>query len=149
MAKQTHFEDNIFFANLIIRLVKDACRLELNASIYSNWIFESIVTCNSALENISSNLLENQTILEFKEQLSNLVETWNRFVKLLSNFENLDSPVAQALNPGLPRLAVLRTNAKNRLMELAILEGKDKTDSEDPSVVSLHELNQLLSNDLL
>lgn len=147
MAKRIHFEDDIFLANLMIRLVRDATRLEINTALFENWILDTLNSISEILEGISESLLDNRQILEHEEQLSNLVEAWSRQLALLGAIELGTDTLSAALQPARERITILKSNARARHTELALHEGNRQNNEDDPSLVSMSELNHLLGPD--
>ena len=144
MAKRIHYEDDIFLANLMIRVLHDSTRLEVDAAFFSGWILDTINSTYDILEGISSSLLENTRIMEHGEQLSNLVEAWTRYLGLLGSIELGGDSISAALEPARERILMLKTNARNRQTELWLEEGNHRDSEDDPSLVSMNELNHLL-----
>ena len=147
MAKRIHFEDDIFLANLMIRILRDATRLEVDTALFENWMLDTLNSISDILEGISESLLENKQILEHKEQLSNLVEAWSRHLALLGAIELGTDTLSTALQPARERIAILKSNARARHTELALHEGSKQNNEDDPSLVSMSELNHLLGPD--
>ncbi len=147
MAKRIHFEDDIFYINLLIRTFRDGLELDLDAELFLPRAVDDLAFIDATLERLLSELTENERLLERSEQLLNLREAEERFVETLGRVVSGRGTLAQALVPFSERFAELKTNSLRRR---SLIDGatalKNDTD-DDPYVVSRLELNELLKDE--
>jgi len=147
MAKRIHFEDNIFYVNLLIRTFRDGLELDLDMELFLAHAFDELAFIDETLERLLASLSENERLLERGDQLMNLLEAEDRFAEAFGRLMSGKGTLAQGLEPFAERLSELKARSQKRL---AMIEGASTLKSEvpdDPYVVSQVELNELLRED--
>jgi len=147
MAKRIHFEDDIFYLNLLIRTFRDGLELDLDTELFLTRAIDDLGFIDDSLERLLEELSGNERLIERGEQLLNLQESEERFADALSRVLSGRGSLAEALLPFSERFGELRTKSLRRR---ALIDGATafKSDTaDDPYVVSQMELNELLKDD--
>lgn len=147
MAKRIHFEDNIFFINLLIRSIRDAGQLELDPELFMLKLMDDLRFVDRILNTLLAELLANSRLLERQEQLVNIAETEERYMAVLNTIVNGHGYWARDLGPLVEDIELIKQSSRKRcstiLAETAVAPNRD----EDQAVVSSFELNELLRGD--
>jgi len=144
MAKRIHFEDDIFFLNLLVRMFKDGLELDLDAEIFLNKIIDDLTFLDMTFERILENLTGNERLLDRNEQLLNLQEVEERFADALAKIMSGRGTLSEALSPFLERFAEFRNRSMGRRSEIEGTKGFQSDSENGPDLVSPFEMNELL-----
>jgi hypothetical protein len=147
MAKRIHFEDDIFYLHACIRIARDALALDLDSEFFLDKTMEDLVFIDTTLARLLKELLENERLIERKEQLLNLAETEERFGALIAALQTGQGSIAAGLAPFSERFAEFRSASLRRRAEIdgATAFGGRGTE-DDSALVSPFELNELLKD---
>ncbi|MFA6507740.1 MAG: hypothetical protein WCT14_16685 [Treponemataceae bacterium] len=146
MAKRIHFEDDIFYLNLLIRTFRDGLELDLDIELFMTRAIDDLTFIDGAFEHLLAELSENERLLERGEQLMNLLEAEERFAEVLGRVLSGRGTLAQALTPFADRFAEIRTRSLRRRSVIDGATAFKSTVDDDPYVVSQVELNELLKD---
>ncbi len=146
MAKRIHFEDDIFYLHACIRLTRDSLALDLDPELFLNEAMEDFGFIDMTLERLLRELLDNERLIERKEQLLNLFETEERFAELIAAIQEGRGSIAGALAPFSERFAEFRADSLRRRAEIDGATAFGSRTEDDTSLVSPFELNELLKD---
>ncbi len=146
MAKRIHFEDDIFYLNLLVRTVNDGLELDLDANIFINKVMDDLTFLDTILERMLENLSGNERLLDRNEQLLNLQEVEERYTDTLVKIMSGRGTLSEALSPFFERFAELRTRSMERRSEIEGTKGFQADNENDPDLVSPFEMNELLKD---
>jgi len=146
MAKRIHFEDDIFFLNLLVRTLKDGLELDLDADIFLNKIIDDLVFLDTTFERMLANLSGNERLLDRNEQLVNLQEVEERFADAVAKIMSGRGILSEALSPFFERFAELRVRSAKRRTEIEAATAYQSDSENDPNLVSPFEMNELLKD---
>jgi hypothetical protein len=146
MAKRIHFEDDIFYLQACIRLARDALALDLDPELFLDKSMGDLEFIDTTLARLLRELLENERLIERKEQLLNLAETEVRFADLISALQEGRGSIAGALTPFSERFSEFRSASLRRRAEIDGATAFGSRTEDDVSVVSPFELNELLKD---
>jgi hypothetical protein len=147
MAKRIHFEDDIFYLNLLIRTFRDGLELDLDTELFLTKAIDELSFIDDVFERLLDELGANERLIDRVDHLMNLLEAEERFAETVGRVFPVRRPHAQALSPFSERFAELRTKSLRRR---SVIEGATafKSDAaDDPYVVSQVELNELLKEE--
>lgn len=145
MAKRVHFEDDIFYINIRIRMLHDALLLDLDPDFFLEQTLSDIEFIDRLLGVIKDALEQAERLIEREEQLINLSDTEEHFHMLLLSIMNGKGSLGVAFMPLAERFKQLEKQSDTRRKELSILSGKDANSGlDDPLLVSPRELSELL-----
>lgn len=146
MAKRIHFEDDLFYMNACIRLERDSLALDLDPELFLNKAMDEFTFIDSTLGLLLKELLDNERLIERKEQLLNLFETEERFADLIAAIQEGRGSIAGALVPFSERFAEFRSESLRRRAEIDGATAFGSRTEDDSSLVSPFELNELLKD---
>ena len=146
MAKRIHFEDDIFYLNLLVRTFKDGLELDLDAEIFLNKIVDDLTFLDTTFERMLGNLSGNERLLDRNEQLLNLQEVEERFADALAKIMSGRGTLSEALSPFFERFAELRARSAKRRSEIEGATAYQSDNENDPDLVSPFEMNELLKD---
>lgn len=144
MAKRIHFEDDIFYLTVGIRMTQDALALDVDADLFLEKTLGDLEFYSATLAALLEALVANERILEREEQLANLEDAEDRYAVLLRDLRGGRGSLGTALAPFEPRIAELDLASKERRSRMDSLAASFHGDDTDPLVVSAEELNELL-----
>lgn len=144
MAKRIHFEDDIFYLNLLIRTFRDGLELDLDLELFMTHAVDDLTFIDGTFERLLAELSGNERLLEREEQLMNLLEAEERFAEAIGRVMSGRGTLAQGLAPFADRLAEFRTRSLHRRSVIDGVTAFKSAQEEDPYVVSQIELNELL-----
>lgn len=147
MAKRIHFEDDIFYLNLLIRTFRDGLELDLDPELFLTHAVDDLNFIDDVLERLLGELSENERLIERGDQLLNLLEAEERFTNTIGRVVSGKGTLSQAFAPFLERFAELRTHSLRRRSEIEGASSFKSSVPDDPYVVSQMELNELLRED--
>jgi hypothetical protein len=147
MAKRIHFEDDIFYVNLLIRTFRDGTELDLDMELFLAHAFDELTFIDETLERLLAALSENERLLERGDQLLNLMEAEERFAEAFGRLMSGKGTLAQGLEPFAERLAELKARSRKRRSTIEGTAALKPEVPDDPYVVSQVELNELLRED--
>jgi hypothetical protein len=146
MAKRIHFEDDIFYLNLLIRTLRDGLELDLDAELFLTRCLDEFVFIDNSFETLLSELTENERLIERGEQLLNLLEAEERYAEALGRVLSARGTIAQGLQPFTQRMAELRSKSMRRSSEINGATAFSSDGNDDADLVSPFELNELLKD---
>ena len=146
MAKRIHFEDDIFYLNLLIRTFRDGLELDLDTGLFMTRSMDELNFIDGAFDRILSALTENERLIERSEQLLNLLEAEERFAEAVGRILSGRGSISEALAPFADRFAELRSKSLRRRSEIDGATAFSSQGADDPYVVSPFELNELLKD---
>jgi len=146
MVKRIHFEDDIFYLNLLVRTFKDGLELDLDADIFLNKIIDDLTFLDATFERMLENLSGNERLLDRNEQLLNLQEVEERFADALAKIMSGRGTLSEALSPFSERFAELRARSLRRRSEIEGAKGFQPDGENDQDLVSPFEMNELLKD---
>jgi len=146
MAKRIHFEDDIFYLNLLVRTFKDGLELDLDADIFLNKIIDDLTFLDTTFERMLGNLSVNERLLDRNEQLLNLQEVEERFTEALAKVMSGRGTLSEALSPFFERFAELRARSLQRRSDIEETKAVKSDNENDPDLVSPFEMNELLKD---
>ncbi len=145
MSTHIDYEDNAFFINLMIRLLKDAQELEITGPPLAEWMFFTLKTIEGNLKYIQSSLLSRIELIDQSAHIANLIDTWRRLRSLLQDLESSKLSLSQAIPSATSTLRSLALSAEDNLKILGLREADEiNEEGGDTSMVSMNELNKLL-----
>lgn len=147
MAKRIHFEDDIFYLNLLVRTLRDGLELDLDPELFLNRIVDDLAFIDTAFERLLAELAGNERLIERNEQFLNLLEAEERFSEAIGRVSSGRGTLAQALAPFAERFAELRAASLRRRSEIDAASTVRPGLDDDPNLVSSFELNELLKDD--
>lgn len=145
MAKRVHFEDDIFYINIRIRMLHDALLLDLDPDFFLEQTLLDIEFIDRVLDILKSALEQAERLIEREEQLINLSDTEEQFYNFILSILNGKGSIGESCMPLAERFVQLQKQSDTRRKELSALSGRDaNTGVDDPLLVSPRELNELL-----
>lgn len=147
MAKRIHFEDDIFYLNVLIRTLRDGIELDLDPELFLNRVVDDLTFVDAVATRLLAELTENERLIERNEQLLNLMEAEERFSETLGRVASGRGSIAQALTPFAERFAELRASSARRRNEIDATTTLGSPLDDDPNLVSSLELNELLKGE--
>lgn len=144
MAKRIHFEDDIFYLTVGIRMAQDALALDVDADLFLEKTLGDLEFYGATLAALLDALVANERILEREEQLANLSDAEDRYAVLLRDVRGGRGSLGTAFAPLEPRIAELEYASKERRGRMDALSASVRGEASDPLVVSSEELNELL-----
>ena len=147
MAKRIHFEDDIFYLNLLIRTFRDGLELDLDVELFLAHTVDEMTFVDEMFDRLLAALAENERLIERGDQLLNLLEAEERFTEVLAKVMAGKGALAQGLAPFSERFAELKVRSQRRRSVIEDSASVKSTLSDDPYVVSQAELNELLRED--
>ncbi len=147
MAKRIHFEDDIFYLNLLIRTFRDGLELDLDTELFLTRAIDDLSFIDGAFERLLEELGGNERLIDRSDHLMNLLEAEERFAETIGRVSSGRGTLAQAFAPFAERFAELRTKSLHRR---SVIEGATAfraDEPDDPYVVSQVELNELLKEE--
>lgn len=143
MAKRIHFEDGIFYVEVLLRSARDALALELDPDLFLGKAADDTFFVDRTLDRLLTELLDNERLIERDDRLANLREAEGRFLALLDGWAEGRGSLAAAAAPYAERFEALRGRSAARIAEIDS-SGPSGAEADDPSLVSSSELNELL-----
>jgi hypothetical protein len=148
MTKRVNYEDNIFFLNLILKQLRAAFKLNIDAALFKDRLIEEIRFLDAASDEIYQSLQGNTLMIDRWEHLKELQKLNRSFISLMEDILAGEPPLAQALEESYPfveRLLEARRSQQNRIRDLT--SGYQLSPGEAEQTVSEAEYRHLLSPD--
>lgn len=130
MKNKIHYEDDLFFLNLQMKLLREGFQLQIDADFFLDKALEDIRFLDSCLGRLLAILKENDKLIRRAEYFYNLVKTENAFIDLLQDLLSDKLPFCENLVPYredfTARLEAHRADVKEIRDLLKILTSEDE-----------------------
>lgn len=143
MSKVIHYDDNIFYAALLAKTLRQALALELDPDVYREKVLADLGFLDKVLSRFFGALRDNERLLERGDHFKNLLTVKKLFMELLDAILGGKTPFAQALEG--ERIALLAMKDRQSL-DIGSVHGMMSQRGEaagDIDVVSQDELSEL------
>ena len=145
MNKHVNYEDNIFFLNIRVRMIRDLLILDTDAELFLTKTLDDLDFINAGLSSLLASLRENYRLIERDEQFHNLADTERLFCEVLNEMDQGEGTISTLRYPELSeRTGLLRTRSRDRQRSIDSLITEARHLVPEP-VVSHDELHELLS----
>jgi hypothetical protein len=146
MQKYLNYEDNIFILNTRIKIISDLLLLEADADLFLDKTIEDIDFISATANVLVKNLLENRQLIEWDEQLHNLYDMEDRFLKLIKSIQVGQACFSTNKYPVITdTIDAFYSAAMKRQKTLKENMSSDAALVNDPRIVSSDELVALLA----
>ncbi len=148
MSKRLHFEDNIFFINILIRTIRDGLLLDLDSEYFLVKIMNDIGFIGDSLEKLLDELEKNERLLERQEQLLNLSDCEESYKATLMKIRSGNTIISNSSQTLMDKILVWQERSNARSIRISgLTSGWNQEDTDASAVVSSYELNELLKNE--
>ena len=140
-----HYEDDIFIADGLVRVLCDAARLEPDPDVIGDMVVATARLADSTLRHVKDLVLQNAHLVERPEYLRLLARTTMSLADALSDMLRPGAPLSQSVassSDELERMAAAHRAAATELRDIMHESIGENTSSED--LVSGDELSELL-----
>lgn len=144
MQNKIHYEDDFFFLNLQMRLLREGFQLQVDADYFLDKILEDIRFLDSSLGRLLATLKENSKLIRRADYFHNLVKTETVFTELLSDLVGNQFSFCEHLVPYHDELRARLEAHNNNVAEIRdLLKVLTAEDAEKEDVITQEELNLL------
>ena len=146
MNKQDHIEDNIYLLLGRIRLIRDTLTLDMDPEFFFEKTLDDIDFIDRTMGNILKRLMENQRLIDRKEQLDHFSELEWQFSRVLSDILSGSGSISAAETPELgDRIFIFQRNSQERRETVETMGAAAGDDTREP-VLTYNELHELLKD---
>lgn len=148
MTENTNYEDNLFFLSQIIGQTENACKLNLDQSLFQCKLIDDIIFVDHTMQHIFKNLTENSFLINRNQYLHSLMKKKKRFTDLLNEFLSDAQRYGGdgATRSTLQRSLEIHISDIQDIREILSLSNKN---DEEKDIISTDELNFLMAPGLL
>lgn len=147
MNQQVHFDDNLFYLNLLIRTYRDGWKLPLDAEFFLGKAIEDLDYLDSVLNRLQDWLSKNPHLVQRVDYLQNLASTKTAYARLLNDLLAPNHPFAAALAPYRDDLTRQERSHLQQTQELRQeIRHSLGGSSESDDVISPEELSLLMQD---
>jgi len=149
MAKKViNYEEDIFFLNLMLKVLKDGLKLDIDANFFTQKVKDDILFISRMVSLIYKSLSENTFMLKRLEYLKSLQRLMQLFTELLSNIVNNKFYFSPALEGAFGEYKTLILGYENDVRTIRnILSDLNQAENENGNMVSDEEFKFLLLNE--
>ncbi len=145
MSHVIHFEDDIFIADGLVRVISDASRLEPDAEVIGDTILAAIRLADATLRKIKNLVIQNEHLVDRSEYVRLLARTSSALAEAISGITRPEKLLAKPITPSfdeLERIASAQKALSNELFDILRETTVQNASLED--LVSGDELSELL-----
>ncbi|MBN2874372.1 MAG: hypothetical protein JXM71_04695 [Spirochaetales bacterium] len=143
-----HYEDDIFIADDLVRVVADAASLEPDPEVLGDMVLAITRIADSTLRRVKDLVLQNDHLVERPEYLRLLARSTLALAEALSDMLRPGAPLSASMassSDELERIAMAQRAASAELRD--VLGGTSGEDSRAEDLVSGDELSGLLGSE--
>jgi len=145
MSHVIHFEDDIFIADGLVRVISDASRLEPDTDVIGDTILSAIRLADATLRKIKNLVIQNEHLVDRSEYVRLLARTSAALAEAISGITRPEKLLAKSITPSfdeLERIATAQKALSNELYDILREATVQNASLED--LVSGDELSELL-----
>lgn len=145
MIENIHYDDDIYYLSLMVKMVGDSFRLKVDAIYFADRILEEILFIDTTIQKIFSLLRDNTNLIKRLEYLHALARIKRNFTLVLRDFLALDPeerPEALSFSPQIQRS--LDVHEQDILQIRGILRDNGEPGIQDDAI-SNDELHYLMT----
>ncbi len=148
MAAKTNFDDNIFFINTVVKMLKAGVSLDIDPEYFREKMIEDIFFVDSSLSRIYAALKENEHLIRRGEYLRNLVRAKRIFADFLTDLLEGDLAFAANLESYFSKFRAARSEHLADVQEIHhLLDRPAQPEGEEEDTISREEYRFLLQED--
>jgi len=145
MGMVVHYDDDIFFAALCLKTLRQGLKLELDTDYFGAKYLEDLCFVDDLLGKIHAALKENTRLIERPDYLKSLVVAIRAFTDLVQSLISGNFPLSQALAPKKAMLNELREGKMSLYGEIVGTLRQSGLGSNDSDIVSQDEMSELFA----
>ncbi len=148
MTKRVNYEDNIFFLDLILKQIKSASKLNMDAEVFYEKIIGDINFLSGTVEKIFISLKMNTQLINRLDYLKNLQKFNGQFIQFLEDTISEELPFFHHMKGHFEEFKSIKENRLQEITEIKeIIIGSLASKEEMEQIVSEEEFKYLLSNE--
>jgi len=131
MKNKIHYEDDLFFFNLQMKLLREGFQLSIDSNYFLDKVVHDLRFIDSGLGRVLSTLKENSSLIRRSEYFHNLLKVETVFVDLLEDVLNVRYPFCEALQAFFSEFRQRQDSHRADVSEIRSLLRKATTEEED------------------
>lgn len=148
MAIKINYEDDVFLLQTMIKTLKTAIQLEVDAELFRDRMIEDIHFIHTTVQRLYRTLQENPHLMRRDEYLRSIMQTKVNFIEVLHACLDTDTPQYVHLAAYAGRVHSHRSEHLQDVEDIrSLLQRSDPADSHHEDVVSPEEFLSLLQRD--
>lgn len=149
MAIQINYEDDIFLLQTMIKTLRAAVQLEVDADLFRDKIVEDALFIHTTIQKLFRGLYENPRLLRRMEYLRDVMRAKNNLIEALDSCLDEQSPLYVHLAAYSGKLRAYRNEQMTDVDDIRALlkRNGDEDETDDEDVVSQEEFLSLLKPD--
>ena len=147
MATKIHYEDNIYYLEILLKTIRNGLLLEIDAEYFRERILDDILFLGSSMGKIYASLKANSRLIKKIDYLRSLLRAKRDFIALVEDILAKKLPLAAEFTAGFPRLKICRAEQARDAEEIkTFIENRRQEDSSSESdLISGEEFRFLLT----
>ncbi len=148
MAQKIHYEDNLFFLNLLVKTLRDGMTLDIDHDLFLDKVIEDIFFVDSLLVRLYASVRENIHMLRRIEYLRTISRAKKGFSDFLDAVLREELPFAASLGAFFPKLRSSRDEHLRDVMDIqSFLVSERLEPPDEEEIISQEEYRFLLHDD--
>lgn len=149
MAQKTHYDDNLFYLNALIKTIKNGISLEIDREFFIEKTVDDLFFLDSLLVKLYALIKENVYLIKRPEHLRSIQRSKKLFIELIETIQSKKSSFSDGLEPYFPKLTLSRDEHLRDIDEIqdTLTAGNDAAAKDTFDVISEEELKFLFTND--
>ncbi len=148
MAIRTNYEDDIFLLQTMIKTVKAAVQLEVDAELFRDKLIEDLLFIHTTVQKLFHRLCENRKLLRRAEYLRSIMRAKSALIEVLEICLDSNTALYVYLAAYAAKLRAYRNEHREDVDDIRnMLQRTDQDEPDDQDVVSQEEFLSLLQQD--
>jgi len=143
MKSKIHYEENLFFLNLLMKGIKEGLMLTIDTDYFQDKILADLRFIDATLDRIYSTLKENQNLIHRAEYLYQLVKAEGAFLEVLGDVVKGTGEISDALLPYREEFVQRTSGHETNVLEIRTLLRIVSQEEEREDVITSEELSLL------
>jgi hypothetical protein len=131
MKNKIHYEDDLFFFNLQMKLLREGFRLNIDSDYFLDKVVHDLRFIDSGLGRIFSTLRENSSLIRRSEYFHNLIKVETVFVDLLEEVLTVKYPFCESLQAFFTEFRQRQESHRSDVAEIRNILRKATPEEED------------------
>ena len=145
MSHVIHFEDDIFIADGLVRVISDAAKLEPDADVIGDTVLSAIRLADATLRKIKNLVIQNEHLVDRVEYVRLLARTSSALSEAVTGIIRPEKLLAKTVTPSFDELERIASAQKALSTELYdVLREATVQNASHEDLVSGDELSELL-----
>ncbi|MDA3808947.1 MAG: hypothetical protein PF518_01325 [Spirochaetaceae bacterium] len=145
MKQKIHYENDIFYLKMYIRILSDALKLNIDSFIFAEKTLDDINFVESIIQKMYNSLIENPHLIRRADHLLSILEVKKFFITYLETLTRSGNPYSNDLKQAFPKL---RRSVANHTRDLSVIQDQLKSTekiSKETEHISENEMSFLLT----